>query len=243
MQPQLFRRCPGQLRGARRIGMNAERSRAQDKMLSSLRGYLARFQEPANARNKNSYASQQRVGFIPGNKRSIIAITAVGKGFFPYDQPGSTRNAHDATFRARVDFYLRPKAFHHRDIAFGQGVVFFARVIKGPVEFDVVKRDAISPSDPFQRADLVQEKQLHLMRRRARVTAAKVASAPRPRMGAQSDAVLFCKTDARFHRRQIPRVPAASKVCRSNPAHQRARPSQRLAFAQITVEVEFHSMS
>ena len=156
--------------------MNAEGLRAQGNAFSRFGSYVALFQKLANARNDDARPGQQRVRFIPGNERSIIAIVAVNERLFPHDQPTWTRDARDSSASSRVDFGAWPETFDDGDVAFGQCVFLFTGVIKRAVQLDVVEPDPIRLRDQFQGADLVQEKRLHLIRRKVDVTASEIAT-------------------------------------------------------------------
>src|SRR5437762_8919890 len=91
--------------------MDAEGLRAQDDAFSRFGSYVALFQKLANARNDDPCPGQQRVRFIPGNERSIIAIVAVNEHLFPHDHASSTRDARDSSASSRVDFGAWPEAF------------------------------------------------------------------------------------------------------------------------------------
>ena len=192
--------------------MDAEGLRAQDDAFSRFGSYVALFQKLANARNDDACPGQQRVRFIPGNERSIIAIVAVNEHLFPHDHASSTRDARDSSASSRVDFGAWPEAFDDGDVAFGQCVLLFTRVIKCAVQLDVVEPDPVRLRDQFQGANLVQEKRLHLIRRKLDVTASEIATAPWSRMRAQPHTLLLRQTNARLHRCEIAPVPAASDV-------------------------------
>src|SRR5205814_6339727 len=98
------------------------------------------------------------------NERPVIAIGAVGEGLLPCDQSSSTRKTRNPAAGPRVNFDSWPEVFYHGGIALGQGLVFFARVIEGAVQFNVMKLEAVGLSDAFQCADLLQEKQFKLAR-------------------------------------------------------------------------------
>src|SRR2546430_8072328 len=135
--------------------MNAEGLRAQGNAFSRFGSYVALFQKLANARNDDACPGQQRVRFIPGNERSIIAIVAVNERLFPHNHSTSTRDARDSSASSRVDPGAWPEAFDDGDVAFGQCVFLFTRVIKRAVQLDVVERSEEHTSELQSQSNLV----------------------------------------------------------------------------------------
>ena len=223
--------------------MNAEGMGTQDDVFSGRGDYLAFVQQPANPLDDKIDLRQQCIRFSTRNKCSVSTVAAVGKSLFPQNQSGTARNTRNASASARVDLRLRPEASDRGDVAFGQGFVFFTGVIKSTVQFDVMKPDAVRLSDAFKRADLMQKQQLEFVRRKSHRAAPKITPAPRTWMGPQPHAMLAGKSDTGFHGVQIPAVSAASYVGRRDPTHKGPSARQRLPFAQIAVEVEFHERS
>ena len=223
--------------------MNAERLGTHKDVFSGRGDYFAFVQQAANPFDDKVGLRQQCIRLSTWNKCSVITVAAVGKSLFPQDQSGTARNTGNASAGARVDLGLRPEASDGGDVAFGQGFVFFTGVIKSTVEFDVVKPDAVRLRDAFQRADLMQQQKLEFVRRKSHRAAPKITPAPRTRMGPQPHAMLPGKSDTGFHGLQIPAVSAASYVGRRDATHKGPSALERLAFAQITIEVQFHERS
>ena len=136
--------------------MNAERLGTQNDVFSGRGDYFSFVQQPAHPLDDKAGLRQQCIRLSARNKCSVITVAPVGKSLFPSDQSGSARNTRNASASARVDLCLRPEASDRRDVAFGQGFVFVTGVIKSPVQFDVMKPDAVRLSDAFQCADLMQ---------------------------------------------------------------------------------------
>ena len=103
----------------------------------------------------------------------------------------------------------------------------------------MMKAHASCAGQAFERTYLFEQQQLQLVCANLNRRAPEIAAAPRSRMRAQPRALEFRKSDAGLHRALIAGVAAAGDVRRRDPTHQRVRPAERFAFAQVAVEVQF----
>jgi hypothetical protein len=220
--------------------MDADRPGDDRQRLARKRAKLTRIIQEANALEHHGNIVHNRPGFVARDKRSVIAVTSVGKHFGPDLDTYPRRMCCDPAAGPGINDTPRPPTSGNFKKAVAELRVVLAGVIQGPVEFHVMKANTVPARDSFQGAHLLDEQQLQFVRRNSSGAAAKVASTPGPGMGANPHAVSFGETNAGFHRCDITGMTAAGHVGAGDGTHEGARAREGFAFAQITIQVELH---
>jgi len=150
------------------------------------------------------------------------------------------RQLNDSTARQRVNLHSRPEAMYRLNVATREFFMGFAGVIERAMKFDVMQPNSVLLCDSLQAADLLEQEQFEFGGFDSERATPEVGPAPSTGMRAQAHAEFFAKPHAPGHRRHITGVSTASDVRRCNPTHERARALLRFAFAQVTIQIEFH---
>ena len=194
---------------ARRVRVDAQGLRLQSPQ--QFRGVL----------NRGVDVCDEGVRFCSRDQCPIRAITPIRKRFAPHWKPADFCDLLHQTAAPGVNNGSRPLTPNNVDIFLGKTRILVGRVVKRPVQFDVVQ--------VLKFGELFQQQSLQFVPSHAHFPAPNRMAW----VGAHVYAVSFRERDALL-------AILGADVRGSDVPHQRFRQFQRFAFAEVAVDVDVH---